>query len=87
MMMRFQADILPARVDRPANIETTALGAAYLAGLAVGVYETKDEIAGNRHSDRVFEPAMDAKERSALYGGWEKAVKRTLGWESGGIQL
>lgn len=87
MMMRFQADILPARVDRPANIETTALGAAYLAGLAVGVYETKDEIAGNRHSERVFEPAMDAKERSALYGGWEKAVKRTLGWESGSIQL
>lgn len=79
LLMQFQADILNTEVERPAVIETTALGAAYLAGIATGFY-TKADIAQNRQVDRVFAPAMDADKRAKLYRGWQKAVERTMGW-------
>lgn len=74
LLMQFQADILGAEVQRPKVIETTALGAAYLAGLAVGFYE-KDAIASNRSIDRNFIPSMPEKKRKSLYKGWKKAVE------------
>lgn len=78
VMMQFQADMLGARVDRPVNVETTAIGAAYLAGLATGVYGSTDDIAAHRASQRVFVPQMKISERNALYAGWKSAVGRTL---------
>ncbi|MEM9991098.1 MAG: glycerol kinase GlpK [Bacteroidota bacterium] len=80
LLMQFQADILNTKVDRPSIIETTALGAAYLAGLAVGYWE-KTTIAESWQLDQSFETKMDASERSKLYKGWQKAVERTMGWE------
>ena len=77
LLMHFQADILGTTVQRPEVIETTALGAAYLAGLAVG-YWKKNEISKNWKTDEVFEPEMDNKERTKLYKGWQDAVKRTM---------
>ncbi len=79
LLMQFQADILGVDVERPQVIETTALGAAYLAGLAVGFYK-KEDIAGNRKIDRVFAPDMPDSTRTELYAGWQKAVERTMGW-------
>jgi glycerol kinase len=75
--MQFQADILGANVQRPAVIETTALGAAYLAGLFVGLYK-KEDIANNRTVDKTFNPSMDEVKRAGLYKGWKKAVECTL---------
>ena len=69
-------------VRRPMVAETTALGAAYLAGLAVGYWKDRDEIRANWQEDRRFEPAMDAKKRDALYAGWQRAVERARGWET-----
>lgn len=80
MLMQFQADILGTNVQRPAVIETTALGAAYLAGLEVGLY-TLEGIAGNQTIDKTFEPEMDDATRSKLYKGWKKAVECTLAWK------
>lgn len=80
LLMQFQADILNTEVERPAVIETTALGAAYLAGIATGFY-SKGDIAQNRHVNRVFKPEMDEAKRAKLYRGWQKAVERTMGWE------
>ncbi len=80
LLMQFQADILGVPVLRPVVTETTALGAAYLAGLAVGFWQDQQEIARNWAVDRVFEPDMSAERREELYAGWEKAVERTLGW-------
>lgn len=80
LLMQFQADILNTTVDRPSVIETTALGAAYLAGLAVGYWE-KSEIAESWRLDQSFEASMSEEERSKLYRGWQKAVERTMGWE------
>ena len=80
LLMQFQADVLGTQVERPEIIETTALGAAYLAGLAVGFWTMKD-IAQKWHLDQAFSPEMDASERDQLYAGWKKAVKRTMGWE------
>ncbi len=77
LLMHFQADILGTTVQRPEVIETTALGAAYLAGLAVG-YWKKSEITKNWKIDESFEPEMDNKERTKLYKGWQVAVKRTM---------
>lgn len=74
-LMQFQSDLLDVPVDRPVINETTALGAAYLAGLAVGFWKSTDEIAAYWKLDRQFTPAMDAEERDGLYGGWKKAVK------------
>lgn len=82
-LMQFQADILNTRVVRPKVIETTALGAAYLAGLGVGYWRDRDEIAENRLIDRRFSPLMSAGERENLKAHWERAVKRALLWEKG----
>ncbi len=78
LLMQFQADILGVPVERPLVTETTALGAAYLAGLAVEFWN-RDEIAGNG-VDRVFSPRMDDSTRDRLYRGWKRAVERTMGW-------
>ena len=75
-LMQFQADILGCRIVRPADIETTALGAAYLAGLATGVWKNTAELESFWRVDRAFEPAMDAPRRGELWAGWKKAVDR-----------
>ena len=76
-LMQFQADIQNITVERPEINETTALGAAYLAGLAVGFWDSKAEIANRWKLDQAFEPEMDEKEREKLYKGWKKAVEAT----------
>ena len=78
--MQFQADILDIPVVRPPSIETTALGAAYAAGLAVGFWSSTDEIRSNWTAGRTWEPAMDATDRDARYSEWKKAVTRTFDW-------
>ncbi len=80
VMMQFQADILNTKVCRPKNVETTALGAAYLAGLAVGFWKSKEEILQRRETERIFEPEMKEDRRTELYDGWKKAVERAKGW-------
>ena len=75
-VLQFLADILGARVDRPAMIETTALGAAYLAGLQAGVYSSLEELLKLWHCDRTFEPVMTKDKRDRLYGGWLRAVQK-----------
>ena len=79
-LMQFQSNILDCEVIRPSCIETTALGAAYLAGLAVGYWENMDDIRNNWHVDRLFESAMDEAQRDVLIRGWHKAVKCALMW-------
>ncbi len=74
--LQFLADIVNVAVERPVNVESTVLGAAYLAGLQSGVYESLDAIADLWASDRVFEPAMAEEKRNALYAGWQDAVAR-----------
>lgn len=80
LMMQFQSDILNVAVERPKITETTALGAAYLAGLAVGFWKNKEELVDSWQIDRKFEPNMDEKARKELYLGWLKAVRRTMNW-------
>ena len=80
LLMQFQADILDVPVVRPKVAETTALGAAYAAGLATGVWSGPDELARNWSVDRRWTPAMPANERERLYGAWKKAVARSLDW-------
>jgi glycerol kinase len=80
LIMQFQADILDVPVERPSIIETTALGAAYLAGIAIG-YWSQDELDAKWQLDKAFQPTMEASEREQLYKGWQKAVKRTMNWE------
>jgi len=80
-LMQFQADILGVPVQRPKVAETTALGAAYLAGLAVGFWGSRDEVATQWALDRTFEPQMSADQRDALYAQWRRAVERSLRWE------
>ena len=80
-LMQFQSDILGVPVDRPVVNETTALGAAYLAGLAVGYWKNKDEIAQKWAVDQNFQPKMSAEQRTRLYKGWQKAVERAKKWE------
>ena len=80
IMMQFQSDILNTKVCRPKNVETTALGAAYLAGLAVGFWESKEEILQRRETERLFEPSMSSGQRDELYAGWKKAVEKAKGW-------
>jgi glycerol kinase len=82
MLLQFQADLLNVSVRRPVVAETTALGAAYLAGLAVGYWQGFDDVTKNWALDREFRPAMDPAERERLYAGWKKAVGRSLDWES-----
>ena len=79
-LMQFQADILGVPVQRPAVTETTALGAAYLAGLAVGYWDSQEEIEKQWRVDSTFEPKMGADEREKLYAGWQKAVGRSRDW-------
>lgn len=81
VMMQFQADMLSCRVARPKNVETTALGAAYLAGLAAGLWNKKQEIAAGRSFSGIFEPNMSDERRKALYAGWKRAVERAKDWE------
>jgi glycerol kinase len=80
LLLQLQADILDVPVERPVVAETTALGAAYLAGLAVGYWSGLDEIAANWALDRRFEPTMSADRRAALLHGWHRAVQRSRGW-------
>jgi glycerol kinase len=80
VLMQFQADLLGVPVDRPQIIETTALGAAYLAGLAVGVWKSKDELRHTWKLDNRFEPQMQSEEADKLYKGWRKAVKHSMHW-------
>lgn len=79
-LMQFQADILNRKVVRPVVKETTALGAAYLAGLAVGYWESPEEIKNLWKAEKFFKPKMDAETRERLYHGWKEAVKRAMGW-------
>ncbi len=80
LLCQLQADILGTPVQRPMVTETTALGAAYLAGLATGVWSSQEEIAAQWREDRTFSPRMSAQERDRLYAGWQKAVRRAAGW-------
>ncbi len=81
-LMQFQADLLDCRVDRPADIETTALGAAFFAGLAVGFWDGMDAIASLRQTGKVFAPAMEADRRTRLRAGWNRALGRAKAWET-----
>ncbi|MCK9207329.1 MAG: glycerol kinase GlpK [Salinivirgaceae bacterium] len=80
-LMQFQSDILNAQVDRPEIVETTALGAAFLAGLATGFWKNKDELNQIRKLNHSFKPKMDEESRILLYEGWQKAVNRSMYWE------
>ena len=79
-LMQFQADMLDRPVNRPVCVESTALGAAYLAGLAVGYWDSKEEVVKNVQLDKVFTPSIDPKERETKRKGWEKAVRYSFGW-------
>ncbi|UII58327.1 glycerol kinase GlpK (plasmid) [Cytobacillus spongiae] len=80
-LMQFQSDILSVPVERPVVSETTALGAAYLAGLAVGFWKDRDEISKQWNKDREFEPHMTAETQEELYSGWKKAVKAAMAFK------
>jgi glycerol kinase len=80
-LMQFQADILDVAVTRPRITETTALGAAYLAGLAVGYWQDTAHIVNNWLLDREFQPTMPAQQRSSLVRHWRRAVERSLAWD------
>ena len=80
IMLQIQADMIRCNVNRPKTVETTALGAAYLAGLAVGVWKDKAEIEKNRQVEKIFEPKMPEEQRNALYEGWKRAVERSKDW-------
>ncbi len=80
LLMQFQSDILDVPVVRPKVAETTALGAAYAAGLAVGFWKNFDELRSNWGRDREWKPQMDAMKRETLYAGWKKAVTKTFDW-------
>lgn len=79
-LLQFQSDIIDAPVNRPCCVETTAMGAAYLAGLAVGYWENKEAVLKNWQIDRVFKPQMTAADREEKLAGWKKAVKCSFGW-------
>ena len=79
VLMQFQADILDTKVERPEVIESTAMGAAYLAGIQIGLWK-KEDIIRNRRIQKSFIPQMDEATRTKLYNGWKKAVKRSMNW-------
>ncbi|MFQ9893895.1 MAG: FGGY family carbohydrate kinase, partial [Emergencia sp.] len=79
-LMQFQSDILQKDVLRPQCIETTSLGAAYLAGLATGYWKNQEDVLQNWQIDKVFHPTMEEEKRRSLLDDWKKAVERTLGW-------
>jgi glycerol kinase len=78
--MQFQSDMLQVPVQRPQVVETTALGAAYMAGLAVGYWESQDQLAANWHLERTYTPQMSVDRRDRLYRGWQEAARRSRGW-------
>ena len=78
-LMQFQADILGVEVERPEVIESTAMGAAFLAGIQIGFWK-KEDILNMRKLDKLFKANMDVEKRDALYKKWQKAVKRTMKW-------
>jgi glycerol kinase len=80
LLMQFQSDILGIPVVRPRITETTALGACYAAGLAVGFFTDEDELCANWAVDKRWEPKMDAPSREHLYHFWKKAVTRSFDW-------
>ena len=80
-LMQFQSDLLGVPVDRPEITEITALGAAYLAGLAVGFWDSKEDVVEKWSMDRQFTPVMSKEDRDSKYDGWKKAVDRSKGWE------
>jgi glycerol kinase len=80
LLMQFQADMLDVPVVRPTVAETTALGAAYAAGLATGIWRNTEDLAGNWQVDRVWQPAMPAEQRDRLFKSWQKAVRRSFDW-------
>src|SRR5262249_45626424 len=84
LLMQFQADLLGVPVARPAVTETTALGAAYLAGLAVGLWKTTDALAGQYQVERRFEPSMPSARAKELRHHWSRAVERAKGWHEPG---
>jgi glycerol kinase len=79
-LLAFQADLLGVPVERPVVTETTAAGAAFLAGIGVGYWSGPEEVAATWRLDRRFEPSMSERERERLVGGWRRAVERSLGW-------
>ena len=79
-LMQTQADMITVPVERPKCVETTAMGAAYLAGLAVGYWKDKEDVVNNQKIDRIFTPEMEEEERKAKRKGWNKAVKYAYGW-------
>jgi glycerol kinase len=79
-LMQFQADMIQTKVERPKTLETTALGAAYLAGLNTGYWKDLDEIKANRLVDKVFEPEISKEERDKKDRNWQRAVERAVGW-------
>lgn len=81
IMMQIQADMTGVKVNRPKNVETTALGAAYCAGLATGVWKDTDEIEANREVDKIFIPSMEISLRNKKYADWKRAVERSRNWE------
>ena len=83
LMMQFQADLLRVPVVRPKVLETTALGVAYLAGLAVGYWDTRDEISRKWHADKTFKPTMPVAQAEALRKKWRSALERSRAWVDG----
>ncbi|MBP3271756.1 MAG: glycerol kinase GlpK [Ruminococcus sp.] len=79
-LMQFQSDILDRKIIKPTNHESTALGAAFLAGLTVGLWNDSKELIASREIDRIYTPDMTREERSALMAGWHKAIGRSKGW-------
>jgi glycerol kinase len=80
LLMQFQSDILNVPVTRPKVAETTSLGAAYAAGLAVGYWKSQDELRSKWAADKTWVPSMDSTQRNRLFSGWKKAVTRSLDW-------
>jgi glycerol kinase len=81
LLMQFQSDLLKTPVIRPRMIETTALGAAYAAGLAVGFWAGTDDLVQNWGIDKTWDPQMPENQREHLYHFWKKAVQRSFDWE------
>jgi glycerol kinase len=80
LLMQFQADLLNVPVIRPKVTETTALGAAYAAGLACGFWQNLDDLRDNWRADKSWDPEMDETTRTKLYRSWQKAVNKSLNW-------
>ena len=78
--MQFQSDIVDTVIERPKMVETTALGAAYLAGLTTGYWKNEEELINNQKTDRIFKPVMEKKEREERIKGWNRAVKTAEFW-------